>query len=280
MRAQSAVLIGAIETRARTNARLYKLQLDSLTPADVPGQDLESAKRTLWNKFYADLELSATEEFNQAQASTLIESNNYILMTSHWTSLSANFPLMSERIVAVDAYAGRFKSYASLPFLFTLSHTRFRESQRTGKLFLTINAQLAFNNSFIGNQLLQIDRSEFTAHGGVDTLSFSKTSDPKFIGKFKTFLTPMVTLKGIFFPTESHIGLSLSITKSFLDYNPLNFVIGIPVVLIDKEGHPAANFEFQVQCFDVNHTVFPNMNLTDKTSVSLTIGVPFSKIMH
>ena len=60
----------------------------------------------------------------------------------------------------------------------------------------------------------------------------------------------------------------------------LNWMIGVPVVLIDKEGAPATNFEFQIRYFDVFNTESGGRNFTDKVSVGLTVGVPFSKIIY
>jgi hypothetical protein len=51
-------------------------------------------------------------------------------------------------------------------------------------------------------------------------------------------------------------------------------------VLIDKKGAPAANFEFNLHYFDINHAVFPDRAFKDNVYIALTAAVPFSKIIH
>ena len=51
-------------------------------------------------------------------------------------------------------------------------------------------------------------------------------------------------------------------------------------MLIDKTAAPAANFEFQIRCFDISHAVFNNKSFSDNVSINLTAAVPFSKIIY
>ena len=63
-------------------------------------------------------------------------------------------------------------------------------------------------------------------------------------------------------------------------YKALNGKIGSPIVLIDKKGDPDITLEFQVRFLDINNNAQPAKKLSDKTSVGLSIGVTFSKIVY
>ena len=71
-----------------------------------------------------------------------------------------------------------------------------------------------------------------------------------YVGEFKNRVTPAVTFSFVYFPHESHIGISGSMVQSFGGFRSMNATLGIPVVLIDKTTAPAADFEFKVHYFD------------------------------
>jgi len=51
-------------------------------------------------------------------------------------------------------------------------------------------------------------------------------------------------------------------------------------VLIDKKAEPSVNLEFQLRFFDFSNTIQAVNGLPGKTSVGLTVGIPFSKIAY
>jgi hypothetical protein len=125
-----------------------------------------------------------------------------------------------------------------------------------GRLFLTLSGDAYLNNSAL------------------------RSANEQYFGAYKNFITPVVNLQTIYFPPASHIGMNLAVEQNIGTYNALNGIVGIPIVLIDKAGHPAANFQLQCRFFDITNKVLPNKDLFDKTSVGLTVGVPFSKIIY
>ncbi|MES2107975.1 MAG: hypothetical protein V4577_04475 [Bacteroidota bacterium] len=60
------------------------------------------------------------------------------------------------------------------------------------------------------------------------------------------------------------MGLSLRLEKNFGTYHALNSIVDIPIVLIGKKGVPAQGL------------ILP----ANRTSVGLTVGISFSKLVY
>ena len=127
----------------------------------------------------------------------------------------------------------------------------------------------------------QVNYDQYKTAGGADTLQLMDRKIKEIsVGAYRNFLTPAVKFGFVYFPPSSHIGISSSIEKNIGTYQALNLTLGIPVVLINTIGAPAANFEFQVRYFDLSHSIFPGKKSSDNISVNFTVGVPFSKIIY
>ena len=239
----------------------FEKVLDSLKPTDVPGQVLDSAKALLRRSFDNDQSEYWSWESARRQSDLLINTANYDLVSTSWTSIYGYVPILPQNYRVADSPAGPFKTASGYPAAVTISHTRFLESRTAGRFFLTLAAGVSLNNS-------------------VHSLSLEKTGPSDYVGTFKNFFTPVVKVQGVWFPPDSHVGFNLGAEQHFGDYPALNGVIGIPIVLIDKAGHPAANFQFQCRFFDLTGKILPNESVFDKASVGLTVAVPFSRIIY
>jgi hypothetical protein len=60
----------------------------------------------------------------------------------------------------------------------------------------------------------------------------------------------------------------------------LGLIVGLPIVLIDKETNPAANFHFLLVYRDHPSTTFSAKTWKEKISVRLQLGVRFCKIIY
>jgi hypothetical protein len=113
-----------------------------------------------------------------------------------------------------------------------------------------------------------------------DGLLMPAWSAGQYTGDYRNFLTPSFSGKLAYLPLDSHVGLSLRLEKNFGTYHALNGIVGIPIVLIDKKGVPAMNFEWQVRLANLNNTPQAYSLRGNRTSVGLTLGIPFSKIVY
>jgi len=68
--------------------------------------------------------------------------------------------------------------------------------------------------------------------------------------------------------------------QNFGRYNALNGKLGIPLVLINKKAEPSINFEFQIRFFDISNKINSANGPANKTSIGVSVGIPFSKIAY
>jgi len=109
-----------------------------------------------------------------------------------------------------------------------------------------------------------------------DGFALDKTGN-LYVGAYKNFVTPNFKGQVVYFPTDSHIGVSFLLEQAIGDYHAMNARLGLPVVLINKKAEPAINFECQVRLYDLGHSIDAGKGLSGRTAVGLTVGVPFSK---
>jgi len=117
--------------------------------------------------------------------------------------------------------------------------------------------------------------------GGRDTLHLAELeSDKAYIGNYETYITPSLKGRLVYFPPDSHVGVSFLLEQNFGSYNLLNGRLGIPVVLINSKKLPAANFEFYVLFFDMSNKIVSSKKYGNTTSIGLHIGIPFSRLIY
>ncbi|WP_073399390.1 hypothetical protein [Mucilaginibacter sp. OK098] len=262
MDAGRAILVQDIAAKIRTKVAVFENSLASLKPADVPGQDLKIVKTTLRLNFYAALRDEYLQSFSQGQSELLINTNNYKLVSDCWTTFGVYLPVIPQKFEIVNMNNGTRSRY-NYPFQVFVTHTRFWDSPKAGRFFLTFTAKTTISNSVQG--------------GNPDLLT---TSYGEFAGPYNNYLTPAISGKFVYIPGDSHVGLSFKTEKNFGAYHAVNSIIGIPIVLIDKKGVPAVNFEAQVCFSNINHTQLRDELSRNKTFVGLTVGIPFSKIVY
>ena len=231
--------------------------MDAISAAIVHRLEQDTARQ----QFDPDLRDEYNYPFALQQSEMLIKTQNYKDITLSWTSVSVYIPLITENIPVAPALPDSPTTRHAWPLKINITHTRLWESTRSGRFYATISGDLLFNNAKDGYQL--------------ETVTSPKWA---YIGAYSSFLTP--TLKGqfIYLPPTSHFGVSAHLEQNFGPYHALNGILGVPIVLINKKSEPVCNFEFQVRFFDLSHTVQTGRGLPGRTSIGLTIGVPFSKI--
>jgi len=261
MDALRAGILHSLEHSIRKKAAEEIAALDAIdTTPDTPGQDKNTARNIAWQKFCTDLQQEIELAFAHAQAEALAQTVGYRVVAFNWTSISAYIPVITENFqTAATAGADPVNRHA-WPLHLNLTHTRLWEGSSFGRLFLTLAGDLTLNNSR-------------------DAEALMKTGN-LYTGDYHTFLTPAVKGQIIYLPTGSHFGISFLLQQSIGDYHALDGILGLPLVLIDKKGEPAVNFEFQVRFYDMGHTIVAGTGGSGHTAVGLTVGIPFSKIAY
>jgi hypothetical protein len=220
----------------------------------------ETAIRQQAGDFAFDPDLPLYFEFDYAhkQASALAKKFIYQVISFHWTSVSLYVPLITEAIQVAPAPGDPAATKHGYPLHFNITHTRLWEGSQFGRIYATLAGDAEWSNSRDGYLL---DKA--------GTL---------YTGDFKTFITPSVMGQFVWFPSNSHIGVSFHLQQYMGDYHALDGILGIPVVLINKQAEAAVNFEFQIRFYDMAHSVDDGKGLNGRTAVGLTVGIPFSKI--
>ena len=274
---QLAVLAAAI-----TNKEIeFKNLLAGVKSEGMSDTVFAKVKDELTKAFCKNLQEEASHQFAEQQYTELAATERFKSIALHWTNFSVYLPVLQQRFVFAGSLAAAAANKKNYPFEVSVNHSRFWETKKYGRLLLTLDATIFLNNSVQSQRLQALSYQEYKSAGGTDTLLLGQRKiNSIYIGNFKNFVTPVVKFNFVYFPHASHIGISTSLEQNFGSYKALNFTLGIPVVLIDKTTAPAANFEFRVNFFDISNKVYPGRKLGDNISVSMTVGVPFSKIIY
>ncbi len=280
MDALRAGILHSLEMDINKKETDFKAALLSIDSADVPGQDLSDATNIALQNFYEDLKGEYEEKFARLQAETLTKTKNFRHITTNWTTISCYIPLFFPSYNIATNLTTPLAEKHPCPFELSISHTRLWESSKAGRLFITVKGRLLANNAVRGFMLDKTDYTQYKNLGGTDTLRFaSLKTDEAYLGSYKTFLTPALSARAVYFPTDSHVGFSVLLEKNFGNCNLLNGRLGIPIVLINSKRLPAMNFEFQIAFFDMTHKISNEKKFGNKTSIGVGVGIPFSRLM-
>jgi len=239
------------------------------------------AKQELTAAFFKSLQETYFHLFAEQQYRELAASEKFRLVKMHWTSFAAYVPVILQRYMVAPSLTAPVADKKGYPFELSLAHTRFAESKRYGRLFLTLEAAAFLNNDVQSRSTAALSYQEYKNAGGTDSLRLEdRKINSIYIGDFKNRLSPSLSCRVVYFPPQSHIGISGSLCQSFGTFRSTDAKLGIPVVLIDKTTAPAINFEFNVHYRDLAHTAFPRRKFADNLYVSVHMGIPFSKIIY
>ncbi len=248
---------------------------------EIPGQNIQAARALVQHDFYAELVDEYQLQFARMQAEALTKTNYFKTITTHWTSLIAYVPLAFPKFNIAASYTSPIQQVHPYPFEISLNHTRLWESSKAGRLFITLSAKLAANNSVNAFLTNTSTFTEYKNQGGIDTLllTFLKNDEIN-VGSYQNFITPSLHARVVYFSPGSHIGVSFLLEKNFGNDNLLNGRLGIPVILINSKKLPAMNVEFQVSFFDITHQLSADKKQGNNTSIGVGIGIPFSRLMY
>ena len=276
-----AIILKKLETEIKRKNEEFQEQISSLKPNAVSDSDLLKSKEWLSKEFYSKLSDDYNYQFAYLQYQALKESTGYKSISLHWTNIYVYLPVILERWLVADSLGSYSHTKSSYPFELSVTHTRFTEGPAFGKLFYGLNLNVVLNNAVSNKSLQELDFGGYSLAGGIDTSRLRQSGiNTIYIGDYKLYLTPSLKFDVAYFPGQSHIGISASIQQNFGDWHPLNLSVGAPVVLIDKRGTPAANFQFMIQYLDVFHAESSNSTFNNNIYINLTVGIPFSKIIY
>ena len=281
MDALRAAILHSLEMEIHKKEVDFKVALNRIDTTDVPAQNIDKAREVIQQNFYEDLQETYEEKSATQQAEVLTKTQNFKLINTYWTSFTAYIPLAFPKYTVAQSLTSALQEKHSYPLQLILSHTRFWESSKAGRIFFTLNGNMLFNNSKLGSALNKVTLAAYKNLGGTDTIHLANfKNDRAYIGSYETFVTPSLKARIVYYPTGSHVGISFLAEQNFGRYNVLNGRLGMPIVLINSKKTPAVNFEIYVLFFDMNNKIKQAEKFGNKTSIGLEVGIPFSRLMY
>lgn len=113
---------------------------------------------------------------------------------------------------------------------------------------------LIFNN----NNFIADNTNAVTFQSIIDQSSTQQILSPAdlvFIGEYKRLTTTALKAEGSSLFFENTIGISAALEKNLGDYDALNWKLGVPVSLKDKDKKPTLNFELQWREVNNQHMI-------------------------
>lgn len=237
----------------------------------------DSVRQLLLQHFYEGLAEKYAGKFAEAQAALLTSTGAFAQVRTNWTGIALYLPVYAPAYTVASSFNSPLAERRPLPVNLAITHTRFWEMKKAGRLFFIVEAALLFNNSKLAQGLQQLSYVDYKNAGGVDSQAINKQPhDRLYMGRYTTFVTPSLTARLLYYPSNSHVGISVLAQKNFLDFDPFNLRVGIPVVLINSKKTPAVTLECFVSFFDIGKSTIRGA----RTSAGLAMGIPFSRLMY
>ncbi len=245
---------------------------------------IDSMKNALVKKKYDKLMEEYDEEFAKQQAKKLGDLKKYKWSWVGWTSLGVYIPVTPQKYTVAPNFSGTFADEKTYPWEATLSFNGvYEQNSFAGRFFGSLVIGIGQNNSAKTKDVEKTTKDQYVnlIPVEVDTLLLGKLkSDEVYIGSFSQFVTPVLRGQLVWFPNGGNIGISLQADKSFGKYDPLNAKIGVPIRLKNQEGKTNVNFELQVRFADLSNSIKPDKSRGDKTSIGVSVGLPFSSLLY
>lgn len=192
----------------------------------------------------------------------------YTWVSGRWVTLETYLPVTEKGYnVAATAEQGWFDERLAMPFSVSLGLTGFARHPSIGTFQGKVSGRVWQNNSVDAGKTEEIPFQTIAARGGTDSLQSVTSSDDVNIGTFSRFATGSIALRGVYlYPCL--VGISAEVEQVLGDVNALNWKLGVPFRLQDKDGNASVNVEVQWREQYKQH------------SIGLSIGLPIGKSLY
>jgi|GEM_PF-3439204 len=263
MDAQRAILLNRLASASTEEYAAFNRQLDNIQQTDVPGQDLAAVKNKLRKEFETTLADRYREQFYELQADTFRFKKPFRSFQFNWTDVHLYLPVVNQPFYLENPSAGTMDKKHPWLWEIAVTHNRMIESNKLGRVLLQFVGTVGQANSARAGMIAKTGEA-----GNVPVYGASG---------YQSFLSASLGARIVYMPPDWHFGLSGSLKQNIGNYHALDLVAGFPIVLIDKNGSPKINFEFQWKFFNVNRT---NLATGTTNAVNVTAGIPFGSIVH
>lgn len=245
---------------------------------NVPDSNISN---TLKSVFYSNLKEDIWRKFATLQFRDLFENMRFKRIAMQWTTANVYLPVINQKVTVAPNLEGNFLIKKTYPAEISISHTRFTEWRNASKFYFSIRGAVQINNS-INSKIIQENTVSELKDLGLKNTSYlvDKQLDRVYFGEFRNFITPNLKTQIVYFPPQNHFGISASLVQNFGKFKAFNGVLGIPVVLIDKQGESQTNFEIQIHYFDMTNSLNSARKFSENISIGVSFGQPIGRRVY
>lgn len=199
----------------------------------------EKVLRDIIEKKYKDLN---RELIDNELAVLKANRDNYILR-NWWLNGSIVLPIGVNKYNTTNTlnFPLRAQEFYAFEILSSLNYIILKNDNTSW--FLKARGTIKNNNNILVNNLTSTTFSTFST--GFNNNQVATGSRNGYITNYSEFLTASLYLEPTYFFHKNIIGISPAIELNMGKYNAINWKIGIPISLKDKNGKPVLNFELQ-----------------------------------
>jgi|GEM_PF-2553797 len=197
----------------------------------------------------------------------------YRFVSDKWFTLNVNFPLGDKIYKIANQAVEPFNEEKFKGYNVDLGFSYFREYSSGFSYFILPRLIFSNNNTIIASDLKSKAFQEFEV-GANNAQILNKSTDVHILENYNEFLTSTAKAEiAVFHKINGfgHIGFSPSIEKSFGTYDEVNWKLGIPFSIQDKDKKPKLNFELQWK--------EQNSLTTTNHYIGITTGFVFGKLI-
>lgn len=223
----------------------------------------------------ADMSEEKAEELVNAEVDYVLDEKLFTVATNSWLTVEVYLPFTESEYLTADSITMTTATTKLLrPFEGRLSYSRYWQFASGQAVFIQAGGLGQQFNTVLDKSVEAVSFEQWRSRGGTDTLLFAQLdAEDVYVGAYDDYVAMAVTARGaLLFPmcgTANRMGFSASIEKYFGEaYDPLNWKLGIPFSLMDKDGEPAVNFEIQWREQNKEH------------SIGLSVGLPIGKFVY
>ncbi|KFF03174.1 hypothetical protein B0A68_10480 [Flavobacterium reichenbachii] len=184
----------------------------------------------------------------------------YTLSTDHWFSFETYIPVSPRQYEIInDISTTDVKKENFYPWYITAGATKYWKWSSGKSCYISGFGNIKNNNTIETEALTKYTLPVYSPENS----SLIEENKTVYGGDFQQFITPSLSAEFVsFFVLDGTFGFSSGVDKTFGKYDTLNWKLGVPFSLKDKEGKPSVNFELVWKEVDKDHFVGINVGFT------------------
>ncbi|SCY78732.1 hypothetical protein SAMN02927916_3386 [Flavobacterium anhuiense] len=184
----------------------------------------------------------------------------YSLSTDYWISIETYMPVSPRQYELLpDISTTESKKENFYPWYITAGFTKYWKWSSGQSCYISGFGNVKNNNNIETEALTKYTLPIYSP----DNSSLIEDNKTVYGGDFKQFITPSLSAEFVsFFVLEGTFGFSSGVDKTFGEYDTLNWKLGIPFSLKDKDEKPSVNFEVVWKEVNKDHFVGINVGFT------------------